>query len=92
MAYVGLSLGTTLMFGLLATEPRYNDIIKPFLAMAPVMTTHNIHNEFPIWMKSLCLNQVARLLQLVPGVSMSQFESNKIFWQKKSWSDGTNRF
>ncbi|KAI1298180.1 Lipase 1 [Halotydeus destructor] len=35
LGYVGISLGTTVMFGLLATQPKYNDIIKPFVSLAP---------------------------------------------------------
>lgn len=38
VAYVGHSQGTTIMFGLLATHPKYNDVIKPFIALAPVST------------------------------------------------------
>lgn len=30
------------MFGLLATQPKYNDIIKPYIAMAPVTTVGNV--------------------------------------------------
>lgn len=36
LAYIGHSQGTLVMFGLLATQPKYNDIIKPFIALAPV--------------------------------------------------------
>lgn len=34
------------MFGLLATEPRYNEIVKPFIALAPVTTV--AHMKSPI--------------------------------------------
>ncbi|XP_017491384.1 PREDICTED: lipase member M-like, partial [Rhagoletis zephyria] len=38
IAYIGHSQGTTMMFGLMATEKgvRYNHIVEPFIAMAPV--------------------------------------------------------
>jgi len=36
VGYAGHSQGTLTMFGLLSTQPKYNDIIKPFIALAPV--------------------------------------------------------
>lgn len=36
VAYIGHSQGTAMMYGLLATQPRFNDIVKPFIALAPV--------------------------------------------------------
>ncbi|KAI1281863.1 Lysosomal acid lipase/cholesteryl ester hydrolase [Halotydeus destructor] len=36
VAYVGHSQGTGIMFGLLSTQPQYNDIIRPYIALAPV--------------------------------------------------------
>ncbi|KAI1307599.1 Lysosomal acid lipase/cholesteryl ester hydrolase [Halotydeus destructor] len=38
VGYVGHSQGSLIMFGLMATQPKYSDIIKPFIAMAPVTT------------------------------------------------------
>lgn len=35
LGYIGVSLGTTLMFGLLSTHKKYNDIIRPFISLAP---------------------------------------------------------
>lgn len=37
VAYVGHSQGTTTMFQLLSAQPKYNDIVKPFVALAPVV-------------------------------------------------------
>ena len=37
IAFIGLSQGATILLGLMATEPRFNDIIAPFIALAPVV-------------------------------------------------------
>ena len=42
LAYVGHSQGTHIMFGLLATQAKYNDIIEPFIALAPVATVKHV--------------------------------------------------
>lgn len=34
--FIGISQGTAIMFGLLASQPQFNDVIKPFIALAPV--------------------------------------------------------
>jgi lysosomal acid lipase/cholesteryl ester hydrolase len=36
LGYIGHSQGTTIMFGLLSTQKRYNNLVKPFIALAPV--------------------------------------------------------
>ena len=36
LSYIGHSQGTLIMFGLLSSQPQYNDIVKPFIALAPV--------------------------------------------------------
>ncbi|CAG2165664.1 unnamed protein product [Oppiella nova] len=36
LSYIGHSQGTIMMFGLLASQPHYSNIIKPFIAMSPV--------------------------------------------------------
>lgn len=36
VGYVAHSQGTLAMFGLLATQPKYNSIVKPFIALAPI--------------------------------------------------------
>ena len=41
VAYVGHSQGTLIMFGLLSQQAKYNDIVKPFIALAPVTTVGN---------------------------------------------------
>jgi pimeloyl-ACP methyl ester carboxylesterase len=38
VGYIGHSQGTAIMFGLLSTQFKYNDIIEPFIALAPVTT------------------------------------------------------
>ena len=37
IGYVGYNQGTALMFGLLASETKYSDIIKPFIALGPLV-------------------------------------------------------
>lgn len=46
LGYIGHSQGTAIMFGLLATKPEYNEIVKPFIALAPVASVG--HVESPI--------------------------------------------
>lgn len=48
VGYVGHSQGTTIMFGLLSIEPKYNDIIKPFVALAPVTTATDVYSPVRI--------------------------------------------
>jgi lysosomal acid lipase/cholesteryl ester hydrolase len=47
VAYIGHSRGTMVMFGALSLYPYLNEVVKPFIAMSPVMTlsnmTHGIH-------------------------------------------------
>ena len=38
LGYIGHSQGTMMMFGLLSTQKKYNNMIKPFIALAPVAT------------------------------------------------------
>uniref|UniRef100_T1JNG7 Lipase n=1 Tax=Strigamia maritima TaxID=126957 RepID=T1JNG7_STRMM len=42
--YVGHSMGTTVMFALLSSQPKYNEIIKGMFAMAPVAYVGNIRS------------------------------------------------
>lgn len=41
LAYVGHSQGSAIMLGLLSSQSRYNEIIKPFIALAPVFLVGN---------------------------------------------------
>ncbi|KAI1294236.1 Gastric triacylglycerol lipase [Halotydeus destructor] len=38
VSYVGHSQGTSIMFALLSTQPKYNKLVKPFISLAPVTT------------------------------------------------------
>ena len=38
LGFVGHSQGNLVMFGLMATQPKYNDMVKPFIALAPITT------------------------------------------------------
>jgi pimeloyl-ACP methyl ester carboxylesterase len=42
LACVAHSQGTLIMFGLLSTQPRFNQLVKPFIALAPVAAPVNI--------------------------------------------------
>jgi lysosomal acid lipase/cholesteryl ester hydrolase len=43
LSYVGFSQGTLIMFGLLSSRPAYNQIIKPFIALAPVTAIRSVN-------------------------------------------------
>lgn len=45
VAYVGHSQGTLTMFGLLSTQAKYNHLVKPFIALAPVSTGKDLDEE-----------------------------------------------
>ena len=50
LSYIGYSQGTLVMFGLLATRPKYNDIVKPFIALSPVVYMGNVASPLaPFW-------------------------------------------
>lgn len=44
VGWVGHSQGTLVMFGLLASQPRFNSLVKPFIALAPVSTVSHIRS------------------------------------------------
>ena len=48
MAYIGYSMGNTEMLSLLSSQPRYSDIVKPYIAMMPVFYLDNANNISPI--------------------------------------------
>lgn len=41
LAYIGMSQGTAIMFGLLSSKVDYNDKIKPYIALAPLVRYTN---------------------------------------------------
>ena len=43
LAFIGHSQGSMIMFGLLATNAKYNDLVKPFIALAPVAYVAQAH-------------------------------------------------
>lgn len=43
VAYIGHSQGSHLLFGLLASQPRFNDIIEPFISLAPIATVKHVN-------------------------------------------------
>uniref|UniRef100_T1IRA1 Lipase n=1 Tax=Strigamia maritima TaxID=126957 RepID=T1IRA1_STRMM len=46
--YVGHSMGTTMLFALLSSQPEYNNIIKAGFTLAPVTLTHNIRGALRV--------------------------------------------
>ena len=46
VAFVGHSAGTMKLFGTLALEPRYNDLVRPAIALAPVLSLG--HTQTPL--------------------------------------------
>lgn len=46
VGYIGHSQGTAIMFGLLSTQAKYNSIIEPFIALAPVTTVAHSSTAF----------------------------------------------
>lgn len=42
VAYLGHSQGTVMMWATLSSIPKYNSIVKPFIAMAPCAYFHHI--------------------------------------------------
>ncbi|KAI1304655.1 Lysosomal acid lipase/cholesteryl ester hydrolase [Halotydeus destructor] len=46
VGYIGHSQGTVIMFALLSSQPKYNEIIKPFVALAPVISI--LHFKTPL--------------------------------------------
>lgn len=42
ISYIGHSQGSHLMFGLLASQPEFNEIIEPFISLAPVATVKHM--------------------------------------------------
>ena len=42
LAYVGYSQGTLMMWGTLSRYPKYNEVVKPFIALAPIMSLQHI--------------------------------------------------
>lgn len=53
LGYIGISMGTTIMFGLLSSQPRFNEIVKPFIAMAPCYRLFNMRSPYKYCLKLL---------------------------------------
>ncbi|RWS00483.1 gastric triacylglycerol lipase-like protein 2 [Dinothrombium tinctorium] len=48
LAYIGHSQGNMLMFGLLASQPQYCNIIRPFIALSPVTRMAHLKSPFAL--------------------------------------------
>ena len=64
VGYIGHSQGTMIMFGLLSTQKKYNDIVKPFIALAPVSTVRFLSTPLKYLAK---IPMLPRLLGLYGG-------------------------
>lgn len=51
LGWVGHSQGTLMMFGLLASKPEYSNIVKPFIALAPVARIDHIKSPIRLLSK-----------------------------------------
>ena len=60
LAYVGHSQGTHIMFGLLATQAKYNDLIEPYIALAPVGTVKYVETLLRILAQQKYLYKLER--------------------------------
>lgn len=55
------------MFALLAAQPRFNEIIKPFIALAPVASTRHVADSWaPFCFKELVISGVIATLGALP--------------------------
>lgn len=61
LAVVAHSQGTTATFGLMTLKPKYNKIIKPFIALAPVFSAHEVKS--PAMKVYLTVEQVTHVLR-----------------------------
>ena len=67
IGYIGHSQGTQIMFSLLSKIPKYNYIIKPYIALGPaVFYANSIPNRIPL-IHNLPLNEIAAVLNIVGG-------------------------
>lgn len=46
LAWVGHSQGSAQIFGLMSVKPRYNDLVQPFVSLAPVAEASNLRGTF----------------------------------------------
>lgn len=53
------------MFALLASQPRFNDIVKPFISLAPVVSTRHVGDSLaPFCVKYVLVNAVIKAVQM----------------------------
>jgi len=65
LGYVGHSQGTVIMFALLSSQKKYNEIVKPFIALAPVASLK--HFKTPI----IQLAKLPKVIDLLEGIGGS---------------------
>ena len=68
VGWVGHSQGTMIMFGLLSTNRKYNEIIKPFIALAPVSSIGNAKGPIRLFKNSI-FNRLASTLRGKFGIT-----------------------
>ena len=65
LAYVGFSQGANLMLALMSSQPKYNEVVKPFICMSPVVKTS--HSKFVMGFGRTIINWAPYLATKFPG-------------------------
>lgn len=58
LSYIAHSQGTHIMFGLLSTQRQYNDIVEPFIALAPVGTVRYVSHGLRLLANQAILHDI----------------------------------
>lgn len=86
LGYIGFSQGTTIMFGLLSEQPKYNPLIKPFIAMAPITNCTSTTLKLPSSIQKRIYRIVEGYCDRNPGPSLFlSLESVTRFFNTKSY-------
>jgi len=72
--YIGHSMGTTMTFAMLATQPKYNKVIRTMFALAPVAKVEHVRS--PLRLLAPVSSQVSFLLHLLGN---GEFMANDAF-------------
>jgi lysosomal acid lipase/cholesteryl ester hydrolase len=77
LSYIGHSQGGLIMFGLLSSVPKFNDIVKPFIGLAPVTSIKGLESPLKYLMKFPLSDEIVRAsgAEFLPGNDIfSMFE------------------
>lgn len=82
VAYIGFSQGTSVMFALMSLRPEYANIVRPFIAMAPITFVGGIKSPIPsVNMRQLAV--VGSLFLEKPHQFTVPSWLSSIFWKSK---------